>query len=148
MKRARSRYSSIWKRGSTTAASPESSSPIRYEAHPRSSGMSCPNSIFLGPWRDPSTSCAGGVQDRPHELLQVTVSLPLGELAVCAGAALDHLLYPVELTLRAEVLRVRAQALGQGAGKVGRPDARRLRQVDQRAVEPVAGREPLVLLQH
>lgn len=40
MYRASSRYSSISKRGSTTAATPAVSSPIRYEAQPRSSWVS------------------------------------------------------------------------------------------------------------
>src|SRR5207247_4095879 len=113
MYRASRRYSSISNRGSTTAATSASSSPIRYEAQPRSSCVICRKSIAtrLGEPRvaDPAGHTGGGrFDDLSYERAQVASCPPVGELAVAARAALDQLEHDFELSLRAELACVRA----------------------------------------
>src|SRR5689334_4479376 len=66
--RASRRYSPISSRGSTTAATPASSSPIRYDAHPRSSWAICRKSTHGNLPCEPS-HCT-----RNYSLILVTVT--------------------------------------------------------------------------
>src|SRR3954453_21929848 len=90
----------------------------------------------------------GALDDLGHQLAQVVVGLVDDELAVGAAAVLDEVLDRVELGRGAEVLRVVAQALDDPPREAARPDALRARKIDELPVDPVARREPLVLVEH
>ena len=90
----------------------------------------------------------GGRDDLRHDLVEVVVRLVDDDLARGAVAALEQVADAVEGVRRAEILRVRGQAIEQPAGQRLRADALVRGQVDDLALEAVARREPLVLVEH
>src|SRR6476620_4843285 len=124
-------------RGSTTAATPASASPIRYEAQPRSSCVICRKStVLLGA----GAALAGGrLHDPADQRAQVAARAPLGQLALGAGAVLDQVRDHLQLALAAHLGRVRLEPLDQSAGQLAGGDPRALREIDQLALQAVAG---------
>src|SRR5438045_6073080 len=90
----------------------------------------------------------GRGHDLGHDLAEVVVGFVDHDLARCAIAAIDQVLDALELGSRTEVFGMTTQPVHQALGQGARAHAVRVGQVDQLAVEAVAGRQPLVLVEH
>src|SRR4051795_8426928 len=73
----------------------------------------------------------GGREDLAHDLAEIVVRLEDDDLAGGAVAAVEELLEALEVVDRAQVLRMRPQAVHQAAGEGSRVHAVHLRQVDE-----------------
>src|SRR5439155_23856856 len=90
----------------------------------------------------------GRGHDLRHDLAEVVVGLVDHDLARCAVAAVDEVPDALELGRGAEVLGMTMEAVQEPLGQRASADALGAGQVDDLAVEPVAGRQPLVVVEH
>src|SRR3954453_15615666 len=96
----------------------------------------------------PPGSERGFLDDLRHDLLEVVVGLVDDHLAGASVAVVEDVLDALELGLRAQILGVIARAAQHPPGQLPGWHAARLRQVDQLALETVAGGDELVLVHH
>src|SRR3954447_21173069 len=103
--------------------------------------------LAMGPIDSTVESGARGFDDLGHDLAEVVVGLVDHHLALRAAAALEQVPDACEVVRGAHLLGVLTQAIEQPAGEILRRDPVARGQVDELPTEPVAGRQPLVLVE-
>src|SRR5436190_2183737 len=124
----------------STSATPQKIARPRGRARPL--GFPAPLGLCAG------AALAGRRLDNSaDQRAEIAARPPFVELALGAGSVLDQVGDALELALAPHFARVWMQPLDEPASQLASGDARAFRQVDQLALEAVARRQPLVLLQ-
>src|SRR5215218_1631363 len=108
-----------------------------------------PDPLGSGAWQaKPFSIASGGADDLPQQFRPVVVRLVDDPLTGGSGALLEQVGDALELVGAAEVLGVLAQPVVQAPAELLGRDHPALGQVDELALEAMAGRQPLVLVEH